>query len=230
MRKTSAVLLTALIFLLVLNIGCNPKRNPTTPDITPVIPGISTPVATNTAVVGCVLPDLTITGMTATYSNVTRGCVDNYDHPGYIVYLKNQGCVTVTGAVSINVNGVVISYSYNGGLAPGETENVWVENTPPSGFSMSAIVDPSDVIAETDESNNSFQALVPPLTPLPICTVQTSVTHTVTITVTPTKTLTVPPTPTPTGSRTVTTTGGPDLIVLSVITQLQFPHSCLSGD
>jgi len=230
MRKTAAIMSLVLVCLYVLNIGCNPKRNPTTPDITPVIPGISTPIPTLTAAAGCTLPDFAITGMAQGFSGVTIGCVEDYSHPGFIVYLKNQGCAAVTGAVSLNVNGVIINYAYNGGLAPGETENIWVENAPASGSMMSAIVDPSNNIAESDETNNSYQTYVLTLTPPPTCIQSPTNTPISTATSTRTSfvsTITATPTVSPTGSH---TTGGPDLIVLSAITQLQFPHSCLNGD
>ena len=228
MKKVTVTVCIAVIVLFVLNTGCNPKRNPITPDLTPVIPGIATPTPTQTVSSGCSLPDLTITGMAQGFSGVTIGCVDNYNHPGFIVYLKNQGCAGVTGAVSLNVNGVIINYAYNAGLAPGETENVWVENAPASGVMMSAIVDPSNILAESDETNNSYQNYVLTLTPPPTC-IQ-SMTHTPTLTYTSTPTLyisTTTPSITPTGSQTPV---GVDLVVFGVITQLEFPHTCLNGD
>ncbi|MBN2754594.1 MAG: hypothetical protein JXR81_06980 [Candidatus Goldbacteria bacterium] len=228
MKKTAGILFLVFICLFILSTGCNPKRNPTTPDLTPIIPGISTPVPTPTAVVICTLPDFTITGMAQGFSGVTIGCVEDYNHPGFIVYLKNQGCAAVTGAVSLNVNGVIINYAYNGGLAPGETESIWVENAPASGSMMSAIVDPSNNLPESNETNNSFQDYVLTLTPPPTCIQSATITPTSTYTSTPTLfVLTTTPSVTPTGSH---TTGGPDLVVISVITQLEFPDSCTDGD
>ncbi len=48
MKKVTVTIFIAVIVLFVLNTGCNPKRNPITPDLTPVIPGITTPGPTQT--------------------------------------------------------------------------------------------------------------------------------------------------------------------------------------
>jgi hypothetical protein len=125
---------------------------------------------------GNLLPDLVISGMGMQLQDPT--CLKPSDNVmGVSIGIRNQG----QGAASsfmVEVNGAQLPVS---GLSPGETVGLFF----PGGVNpVTAIVDPTSMVAESDETNNARTEMVPvPTPPLP-CTV------------TPTFT----PSPTPTGT------------------------------
>jgi hypothetical protein len=125
--------------------------------------------------VGVLLPDLVVGGMHFELEH--PGCLMPGDRFGVRVGITNQGQAAATGFM-VEVNGAQLPVD---GLGAGETAILFFpgEQNP-----VTAVVDPTSMVAESDETNNSRTEMLPmPTPPLP-CTV------------TPTFT----PSPTPTGT------------------------------
>ena len=131
-----------------------PTRTVTgTPSVTPTRTGTSTP--------GGLLPDLTIDSLSIRLQH--PACFLPGDPLGVWVGIVNNG-QAAAGSFMVNVNGV--SQSVNG-LAAGQATSVFF-----AGYSnpVTAIVDSTDMVAESNENNNSLTEMVPvPTAPLP-CT------------------------------------------------------------
>ena len=151
-----------------------------TPSITPSPTFTRTPTAINR-------PDLVITDMRIQLQNTN--CLQPGDPLGVRVWIVNNGQSTASTFV-VKVNGVKQSVN---GLGAGDAKSLFF-----AGYSnpVTAIVDATGVIAESNENNNSVTQNVPvPTPPLP-CTVTPTATQTPTVTATMTKSRTPSPTPT----------------------------------
>jgi photosystem II stability/assembly factor-like uncharacterized protein len=105
------------------------------------------------------LPDLTIVQMNIELQNTS--CLMPGDPMGVRVWIKNNG-QAAAGSFAVNVNGAEQTLN---GLGIGETTAVFF-----SSYSnpVTAIVDSTTLIAESDENNNSRSEMVPvPTPPLP---------------------------------------------------------------
>jgi RHS repeat-associated protein/CSLREA domain-containing protein len=119
-----------------------------------------TPTKTNTPPSGA-LPDLVITQMRIEYQN--PGCLLPNDPFGVRVWVTNNG-TAAAGSFIVSANGLQQTVN---GLAIGETKAVFFET---SNNPITAIVDVTNTVAESNESNNSTTQTVPvPTQPLP-CT------------------------------------------------------------
>ena len=163
-----------------------------------------TPTVTPTPTVNGSLPDLTVVSITEyTWVNPTAttgpsGCTGRYTGGrGVVITFKNIGTADA-GTFVVSMNGSEQTVS---GLAAGQTSSVKYASNPTS---RTATVDATNLITESDESNNTLMNSV---TPGP------SVTWTVppTICRTPTSGITNTPTSTPTLTRTITLTLSPTL-------------------
>ena len=151
-----------------------------TPSITPSPTFTRTPTTTTR-------PDLTITDMRIELQNTN--CLQPGDPLGVRVWIANNGSIAASTFV-VQVNGVKQSVN---GLGAGDAKSLFF-----AGYSnpVTAIVDATGVIAESNENNNSVTQNVPvPTPPLP-CTVTPTATQTPTVTATMTKSRTPSPTPT----------------------------------
>src|SRR6266508_6538832 len=134
----------------------SPTRT-TTPTNTPTF--TNTPTSTT---VSQLLPDLTIIDMRIELQNTS--CFTPGDQLGVRVWIKNNGQATA-GSFVVNVNG---AEQIVNGLAIGETKAVFF-----SGYSnqVTAIVDSTSLVAESDENNNTRSEMVAiPTPPLPCVT------------------------------------------------------------
>ena len=113
---------------------------------------------------GQLLPDLTISQMRIELMNTS--CLNPGDSPGVRVWVTNNGQAGA-GSFIVTVNNAGQSVS---GLAIGETKTLFFPGyTNP----VSAMVDSTSVIAESNETNNSRSEMVPvPTAPLP-CNITT---------------------------------------------------------
>jgi hypothetical protein len=128
-----------------------PTRTVTgTPSVTPTQTGSATP--------GGLLPDLTIDSLTIRLQH--PACFLPGDPLGVWVGIVNNG-QAAAGSFMVNVNGV--SQSVNG-LAAGQATSVFFPGyTNP----VTAVVDSTDVVTESNENNNSRTEMVPvPTAPL----------------------------------------------------------------
>lgn len=157
------------------------------------------------------LADLVATGLSAVFNTD-----DKCGEPFAIVTryeFENIGAAPATG-FHVTIDGAERYFPYT--LAPGEGTYAIVDGLPVGTTTYS--VDSSDLIPESDETNNSFTGTVEPPTPLPACTPTVTPTPTDTATPvptathTPTETATPSPTSTlapPTGTATATATATP---------------------
>ena len=132
------------------------------------------------------LPDLAIVQMRIELQNTS--CLAPGDTMGVRLWIKNNG-QAAAGSFEVNVNGVEQRVN---GLGIGETTAVLF-----AGYSnpVTAILDPTLLVSESDENNNSRSEMVPvPTPPLPCVTEPASPT------VSPTPTDATPPTSTLTPS------------------------------
>lgn len=120
------------------------------------LPATPTPTFTSAP-----LPDLTISMMRIELQN--PGCLAAGDPMGVRVWVKNQGPVAAT-SFTVQVNGADQTVS---GLGAGDTTAVFF---PTHINPVTAIVDSSNLIVESDESNNSRSEMVPVPTPPFPCT------------------------------------------------------------
>jgi RHS repeat-associated protein/CSLREA domain-containing protein len=119
-----------------------------------------TPTITNTPPSGA-LPDLVITQMKIEYQNPS--CLLPNDPFGVRIWVTNNG-TAASGSFIVSANGLQQTVT---GLAIGETKAVFFET---SNNPITAIVDVTNTVAESNESNNSTTQTVPvPTQPLP-CT------------------------------------------------------------
>jgi hypothetical protein len=140
-----------------------PSRTPTrtitiTPSISPTLSSTPTPVQ--------LLPDLTITMLKIELENTL--CLSPGAGLGVRVFLSNNG-QAAAGNFMVNVNGNVQTVS---GLAAGGTDAVFFP-----GFSnpVTAVVDSTGLVAESNENNNSRSEMVPvPTAPFPCTPTPTS--------------------------------------------------------
>lgn len=151
-----------------------------------------TPTGTPTSPPG--LPDLTVGNVTVTLE--TGGsCAFTSTTLGTRFTVSNIG-TGAAGAFWINSNGTLVSHP---GLGAGTSVSIWVSGY--AGFSANVTVDSTNVVAESNEGNNTYSGPVAvptlPATCTPTATPDPNVTPTPTVTATRTSTPTVqPPTPT----------------------------------
>jgi hypothetical protein len=150
------------------------------------------------------LPDLLIAFTPAiTYENI--GCVAPGTVLGTRITIRNGGTANA-GSFVINING---TQQLINGLVTGSNFSVWVPNyTNPT----VVVLDVTNQVAETNESNNTFNANVPiPTQPAPCVTqtVQPTITPTPTTGPSTTPTFTATPSATPTSTATGTPTMTP---------------------
>ncbi len=156
-----------------------PSRTPTRTSTLPALTNTPTRTATytNTPLSGS-LPDLTITSVT--YVGSTPACANN---PRDNVVVSNNGNASAgTFVVAFSSQTQTVS-----GLAAGQSVTLSFSAIPGT---VTATADSTNVIAESNESNNSMSASLPAPTQAPTCTPTTGSTTTVTPTRTPTRTAT----------------------------------------
>ncbi|MCI0550327.1 MAG: hypothetical protein L0287_05190 [Anaerolineae bacterium] len=161
-----------------------PTRTPTA-TFTPTVTNTSTPTS-----ISQLLPDLTITDMRIELQNTS--CLAPGDPLGVRVWVTNNG-QAAAGSFTVNVNGAEQTVN---GLGIGETKTVFFP-----GYSnpVTAVVDSTNTVAESNENNNTRSETLPvPTPPLPCPTA----TATPSQTITPTHTLTPAATFTPTFTNT----------------------------
>jgi CARDB protein len=144
------------------------------PTPTYTITPTSTPTVTKTPTPGSqFLPDLTITEMRNELQNTS--CFTPGDPFGVRVWIKNIGQAAASSFV-VNVNGAEQTVN---GLGIGETKAVFF---PGSGNPVTATVDSTGAVAESDETNNTRSEMLPiPTAPLPCATPTFTPTPTATI-------------------------------------------------
>ncbi len=165
-----------------------------------------TPTFTPTPPVSGNLPDLTVLSITEyTWVNPTAttgssGCTGRYTGGrGVIVTFKNIGTADAGAfVISMNTDQQTVS-----GLAAGQTSSVSFPTAPTS---RTATVDATNLVAESNEGNNTLTTSVTP-GPSPTGTVPATVCRTPT----PTRGITNTPTSTPTITRTITRTLSPTI-------------------
>ena len=167
---------------------------------------VSTLTPTPTPTVNGNLPDLTVVSITEyTWVNPTAttgpsGCTGRYTGGrGVVITFKNIGTADA-GTFVVSMNGSEQTVS---GLAAGQTSSVKYASNPTS---RTATVDATNLITESDESNNTLMNSV---TPGP--SVTWTVPPTICRTPTPTRGITNTPTATPTITRTITLTLSPTI-------------------
>ncbi|MBI5838927.1 MAG: hypothetical protein HZB19_02385 [Chloroflexi bacterium] len=126
------------------------------------------------------VPDLAITQMR--YELQNPGCLMPEDPLGVRLWVKNQGRAAAA-SFTVQVNEAQQSVS---GLGVGETIALFFVTSSPGFFNpVTAVVDPANMAAESNESNNSRTETLPvPTPPLP-CTLTPTFTPTPTVTPTP---------------------------------------------
>lgn len=115
------------------------------------------------------LPDLVVTSMSVELES-GNSCVTDSPALGIRVGLANTGSADA-GTFVVDVNG--IQQTYAGGLAAGASGTMWFQGSPPVGkdlVAVVAIVDSANVIAESNESNNTLTETLPVPTPPVTCT------------------------------------------------------------
>ena len=164
------------------------------------------------------LPDLTITGMRIELQNPS--CLAPGDPMGVRVWIKNNG-QAAAGSFGVNVNGVEKTISV---LSVGETKDVFFP-----GYSnpVTIVVDPTLLVAESDENNNSRSEMVPvPTPPLPCATQPASPT----LSPSPTDVTTQTSTPTPSDDYTSHEAFCSDARIPMLIEQLKASVNQSNGD
>jgi len=141
----------------------NPTATPTrtpTPTITPTLTRTPTPTRTNTpTLTSQLLPDLTISSMRIEQQNTS--CLAPGDPLGVRVWVTNNG-QAAAGNFVVNVNGSTQTVN---GLGIGETKTVFF---PGAGNPVNAVVDSTNMVTESNESNNTRSETLPiPTQPLP---------------------------------------------------------------
>lgn len=197
--------LTPVDVLTTLQVPPTPTFTPTatgTPTPTPTVthtPTLTpTPTWTLTPPPLSQLPDLIVAGMSI---ELETGSSCNYTSTilGGRLILFNNGDVAA-GPFVVAVNGQQMQIP--GGLAVKGAVTVWLAGV--SGGQVTAIVDATSVVSESNEANNSLTQFLPaPTLPAPCTPTFTPTpteTPTPTATVTPTPTTADPPTPTPTAT------------------------------
>lgn len=147
------------------------------------------------------LPDLIVQSMSITLE--TGGACDYSSTTlGVRVWIANVGTASA-GAFSVEMDGSFTPFQAVDGLDAGTATSLWFPGPQSWAFyPITAIVDPTNVVVESDESNNQLtQNLAIPTLP-PTCTP----THSPTSTDTPTPSATATSTPTATSTETVTPT------------------------
>ena len=141
----------------------NPTATPTrtpTPTITPTLTRTPTPTRTNTpTLTSQLLPDLTISSMRIEQQNTS--CLAPGDPLGVRVWVTNNG-QAAAGNFVVNVNGSTQTVN---GLGIGETKTVFFSG---AGNPVNAVVDSTNMVTESNESNNTRSETLPiPTQPLP---------------------------------------------------------------
>ncbi|MEM8857704.1 MAG: PQQ-dependent sugar dehydrogenase [Chloroflexota bacterium] len=112
---------------------------------------------------GDLLPDLNIAGVSIDQPDSSPGCLYDGFQLGIRVLVSNEGSLPV-GPFEISVNDEVIVFEDQ--IVPGDRTSVWFDQSQPA----VVMVDPNNLIAETDESNNLFNQQIPVPTPPVDCT------------------------------------------------------------
>lgn len=180
--------------------GGGPTNTPP-PAFTPtrtVTAGTTPPTVTPTSLAGS-FPDLVISSVATSPQGWTGGCAMNLTM-GVRVTIRNNGTVNA-GPFVVDVSGT--QQTVSGGLAAGASINLWFTQT----GSLVVTADATGMVAESNESNNTFSYTTITATPPVLCTRTPTATGSVTSVITPTRTRT--PTNGPTATRTRTPTAGP---------------------
>ncbi len=112
------------------------------------------------------LPDLTITNISLVMQATGNGtCVDAYGPYEVRAVILNQGSAPATSIVVERTPGAQALIE---SLAPGQREAVQFPAIAQDG-QYKIIVDPQNLIAESDENNNTLSFLAPTPTPPPLC-------------------------------------------------------------
>lgn len=175
--KFMTVVLTFLMVVLMANFFSLPASGmgvakPPTKTRTPTPTSTKTPTATPTtygpppgptATPGGNPPDLIVQAM---YLAGNQNCFGPGFQLGIRVYLQNIGTGNA-GAFVVDVNGA--QQTVSGGLAAGQTTSLWF-----NGHNYMApnntYVDVTNLVVESNESNNSLSQILPEPTPPPNCT------------------------------------------------------------
>jgi len=180
-------------------ITCTPTPTPTRTN-TPVTPTI-TPTFTNTPLGS--LPDLVVTSLSTGYNTAPSSCIYS-SFRGLRATVQNAGTANA-GMFLVEVNGNVSLRQTVSSLAAGQSTTLWFAITPL--ITNTATADVTNLVAESNESNNTLTVVAPSGSPTP--------TGTLPVICTPTPT---PSTPTNTPTRTSTPTATPTLTNTPVVT------------
>ncbi|MEZ4657733.1 MAG: CARDB domain-containing protein [Caldilineaceae bacterium] len=137
-------------------------NTPETPP--PTTPPPTTPPPTDATVTASPLPDLVIRAMKIE-TEIPRNCGPSPAPLGVRITIENRGTIAA-GPFVVDVNGRQASVP--SGLAAGAQTDVWIELS--TNGNVTAVVDPTNQIAEGDESNNTLSQVLPVPTPVPTCT------------------------------------------------------------
>ncbi|MEM8862618.1 MAG: PQQ-dependent sugar dehydrogenase, partial [Chloroflexota bacterium] len=149
-------------------------ENVVTPEVVaavePTVEPTSTPLPPPPTVViveesdGDLLPDLMIDfGSVSITAQELFSCLDDSFKLGTKVWVSNLGSLPV-GPFEIALNGQV--YTFENQIIPGDTGDIWLNQS----FVDTIVLDPNNLIEESDETNNVFSDVVPIPTPPPACT------------------------------------------------------------
>ena len=189
-----------------------PTKTPSpTPTVTPSATPTRTPTATTTSC-GPIyitatptptlppgLPDLIVQSMAISGN---QSCFGSGFQLGLRVYVRNNGTANA-GAFVVTANSTQ-QQTVSGGLAAGQTTSVWFPSYN-SGTPNTATVDSTNLVTESNESNNTLSQQLPVPTAPPNCT------------------------PTPTSTPTDTPAGLPDLVVNSLQSGWTWYNNCSGG-
>ena len=140
-----------------------------TPSLTSTLTPSATPSQTNTSTSTPALPDLTITTMKVELENPV--CLSPGNALGLRVFVTNSG-QAAAGTFVVAVNGMTQTVT---GLAAGATEAVFFATFVPMFNPVTATVDSTGTVTESNETNNTRTEIVPiPTPPLPCTPTPTS--------------------------------------------------------
>lgn len=170
-----------LFGLFVFGLGCSVLSDgepaELTPEIVAVVTDTAEPIATDTPAAepptlpadnnnsteNELLPDLEVTAVTVK-ADRPDACLNNGYNLISSVWIMNSGSIPVK-SFEIMVNGEMAVFEEE--IAPGDRGQLEVEgyNTSPN-----IVVDPNNLVAESNENNNVFTQILPQLTPPARCT------------------------------------------------------------
>lgn len=173
--KLTALITVLLTMVLTFNFVSVPVSfaKPPTKTPTPTLTHTRTPTPTPTsygpppgptATPGGQPPDLIVQAMGIAGN---QNCFGAGFQLGIRVYLKNNGTGNA-GAFVVDVNGA--QQTVSGGLAAGQTTSLWFAGYKSFPTPNNAYVDFTNLVVESNESNNSLSQLLPIPTPPPNCT------------------------------------------------------------